>query len=285
MLRILIAGCGYVGQATAGLLHERGWKVEGWTASARSAGQLAAKPYAVRAVDMTDTAAVSDIREEFDLVVHCASSAGGGAEEYRRIYLEGVRTLLRAFPSAKLLFTSSTSVYAQQHGNIVDETSPAEPAHERGRILREAEEVVLSHNGIVTRLGGIYGPGRSFLLRRFLAGEAVLDYADDRFINQAHRDDIASALFLLVEQQAGLGCQIYNVVDGQPIRAHDAYEWLSAHLQRPLPIGKVAAGRKRGDSNKRVSNKKLRALGWKPRYPNFGVAMTESVLPSFGFTG
>ena len=45
MPRILIAGCGYVGQATADLLHERGWNVEGWTASAESAGQLAAKPY------------------------------------------------------------------------------------------------------------------------------------------------------------------------------------------------------------------------------------------------
>jgi len=283
MPRILIAGCGYVGEATADLLHEQGWKVEGWTASVESAGQLAAKPYAVRAVDITNPAAVSAVREEFDVVIQCASSGGGDAEEYRRIYLDGARNLLHAFPSARLLFTSSTSVYAQQHGDIVDETSPANPAHEKGQILREAEELVLSHNGMVARLGGIYGPGRSFLLRKFLAGEAVLDNADDRFINQAHRDDIAAALFLLAERRAGLERHIYNVVDDQPILARDAYQWLSAHLQRSLPTGKVAAGRKRGDSNKRVSNKKLRALGWEPRYPNFGVAMTESVLPSFGF--
>lgn len=283
MPRILIAGCGYVGEATADLLHEQGWKVEGWTASVESAGQLAAKPYAVRAVDITNPAAVSAVREEFDVVIQCASSGGGDAEEYRQIYLEGARNLLHAFPSARLLFTSSTSVYTQQHGDIVDETSPANPAHEKGQILREAEELVLSHNGMVARLGGIYGPGRSFLLRRFLAGEAVLDDADDRFINQAHRDDIAAALFLLAERRAGLERHIYNVVDDQPILARDAYQWLSAHLQRSLPTGKVAAGRKRGDSNKRVSNKKLRALGWEPRYPNFGVAMTESVLPSFGF--
>ncbi len=285
MPRILIAGCGYVGQATADLLHEQGWKVEGWTASAQSAGQLAAKPYAVRAVDITNPAAVSAVREGFDVVIHCASSGGGDAEEYRRIYLEGARNLLHAFPSARLLFTSSTSVYAQKGGVIVDETSPANPSHERGQILREAEDLVLSHNGMVARLGGIYGPGRSFLLRKFLAGEAVLDREDDRFINQAHRDDIVSALFLLAEQRADLGRQIYNVVDDQPIRARDAYQWLSAHLRRSLPMGNVAAERKRGDSNKRVSNKRLRALGWEPRYPNFGVAMTESVLLSFGSEG
>ena len=211
-----------------------------------------------------------------------ASSGGGEAEKYRRIYLGGARNLLHAFPRARLLFTSSTSVYAQQQGEIVDETSPANPGHEKGRILRETEELVLSHNGIVARLAGIYGPGRSFFLRKFLAGEAVLDREDDRFINQAHRDDIVSGLVLLAEERANLGGQIYNVVDDQPILARDAYQWLSAHLQRPLPAGKVAAARKRGDGNKRVSNKKLRALGWEPRYPNFGAAMMESVLPSFG---
>jgi nucleoside-diphosphate-sugar epimerase len=168
----------------------------------------------------------------------------------------------------------------------VEETSPANPAHEKGQVLREAEDLVLAHNGMVARLAGIYGPGRSFLLRKFLAGEAVRDREHDRYINQAHRDDIVSALSLLAAQRAKLGGQIYNVVDDQPILTRDAYEWLSAHLQQqPLATGKVAAERKRGDSNKRVSNKKLRALGWAPRYPNLAVAMTESVLPSFGFAG
>jgi nucleoside-diphosphate-sugar epimerase len=285
MPRILIAGCGYVGQAAADFFHDRGWNVEGWTASAQSAGQLAAKPYGIRAIDITNPAAVSAIREEFDVVLQCASTGGGDAEEYRRVYLEGAGNLLRAFPSARLLFTGSTSVYAQEDGNIVDETSPANPAHERGRILREAEDLVLSHNGMVARLSGIYGPGRSFLLRKFLAGEAVLDRKHGRFINQAHRDDIVSALSLLAEQRADLGGQIYNVVDDQPILSRDAYEWLSAHLRQPLATGNVGVERKRGDSNKRVSNKKLRALGWAPRYPNFEVAMRESVLPSFGFKG
>jgi len=282
MSRILIAGCGYIGQATADLLQERGWNVEGWTASAQSAGELAAKPYPVRAVDITDPVAVSAVRSEFDVVLQCASSAGGAAEEYRRIYLGGARNLLHTFPRARLLFTSSTSVYAQRQGDVVDETSAANPAHEKGQILRETEELVLAHNGIVARLAGIYGPGRSFLLRKFLAGEAVLDRKHDRFINQAHRDDIASALVLLAEERTNLGGQVYNVVDDQPIPERDAYQWLSAHLRRPLPVGQVTVVRKRGDGNKQVSNKKLRTLGWAPRYPNFGVAMKESILPSFG---
>ncbi|HWM24972.1 MAG TPA: NAD-dependent epimerase/dehydratase family protein [Chthoniobacterales bacterium] len=283
MRRILIAGCGYVGQAAADLFHEREWKVEGWTASVQSAGQLAGKPYAVRAVDITNAAEVSAIGGEFDVIVQCASSGGGDAEKYRRIYVEGARALLGAFPRARLIFTGSTSVYAQRNGDIVDETSPANPAQEKGRILREAEELVLSRHGIVARLAGIYGPGRSFFLRTFLSGKAAVDAEKDRFINQAHRDDIVSALFLLAEGGADLGGQIYNVVDDRPIPTSEAYRWLSAHLRKPLPAGRLAGERKRGDSNKRVSNTKLRALGWEPRFPDFPAGMAKSVLPSFGF--
>jgi nucleoside-diphosphate-sugar epimerase len=284
MPRILIAGCGYVGAAAADFFHEREWEVEGWTASAQSATELSAKPYPIRAVDIADTSAVATASRESDVVLQCASSGGGDAEKYRRVYLDGAQNLLRAFSSATLLFTSSTSVYAQNDGDHVDEVSPAEPAHEKGRILRETEELVLAQSGIVARLGGIYGPSRSFLLRKFLAGEAVLDHQDAHFINQVHRDDIVSALFLLAQHRAELKGQIYNVVDDHPVVAREVYEWLSSHLHRPLPrMGSGASSRKRGESNKRVSNAKLRALGWEPRYPNFAAAMSESILPSFGF--
>jgi nucleoside-diphosphate-sugar epimerase len=286
MPRILIAGCGYVGAAAADLFHQRGWEVEGWTASPESAEQLSSKPYSVRAADISHAAAISSTRAEFDVVLQCASSGGGDAEKYRRVYLEGARNLIGLFRAASLLFTGSTSVYAQKDGEIADEASPANPSHEKGLILREAEDLVLAHGGIVARLGGIYGPGRSFLLRKFLAGEAVLDPQDNHFINQAHRDDIVSALFLFAQHRSELRGQIYNVVDNQPVLAREVYEWLSAHLHRPLPpTGNAPARRKRGDSNKRVSNQKLRALGWEPRYRSFPSAMSESVLPSFALQG
>ena len=241
------------------------------------------KPYAVRALDISDAAAVSAARGAFDVVLQCASSGGGGPEEYRRVYLAGARNLVQAFPAATLLFTSSTSVYAQKDGETVDENSPAQPAHETGSVLREAEELVLAHNGIVARLGGIYGPGRSFFLRKFLAGEGMIDRTGARFINQVHRDDIVSALFLLAERRAESGGEIYNVVDDEPTTAPTVYEWLSLKLKPPQPQqGKISAKKKRGQSNKRMDNQKLRALGWAPRYPNFRVAMTESVFPSFG---
>ncbi len=185
MARVLIAGCGYVGAAAAELFRAEGWEVEGWSRSGPG-----------RQVDISDRAAVAAAAQPLDVVIHCASSGGGGPESYRKVYLESARNLLEELRPTRLIFTSSTSVYAQTDGEWVDEESPADPKHETGRILRETEHLVRQHGGIVARLAGIYGPGRSALLRKLLSGEARLDGDGSRFLNQAHRDDIAAALVL-----------------------------------------------------------------------------------------
>jgi nucleoside-diphosphate-sugar epimerase len=289
MPRVLIAGCGYVGQATAELFRKAGWEVEGWTAHARSAAVLSVVPYRLRAVDISQLSAVVAGAGKFDAVIHCASSRGGSSADYRRVYWQGARNLQDVFPEATLLFTSSTSVYAQTDGSWVSETSAADPTRETGKILREVEELVLARGGIVARLAGIYGPKRSAMLEKFLRGDAIIDEREPRFINQAHRDDMAAALFRLIELKDELqpraeheARKIFNVVDNEPILQTDCYKWLAARLDRPLPpAGSAAEHRKRGDSNKKVSNKKLRSLGWAPVYPTFAEAMTRSILPGF----
>lgn len=288
MPRVLIAGCGYVGTAAADLFHAAGWEVEGWTHSAESAALLSDKPYAVRAVDLAQSEAVKKAAAQFDAVIHCASSGGGGAESYRRVYLEGAKNLLAALRPPTFLYTSSTSVYGQSEGDWVDETSPAEPRHETGRILRETEELVRQKRGLVARLAGIYGPGRSALLRKFLAGEARLEGSGERYLNQAHRDDIAAALFHLVEmsRQNERPPAILNVADDEPITQRQAYAWLAEKLHRSLPpTADRAAERKRGSSNKRVSNQQLRALGWEPKFSTFAIGMERSVLPALQTLG
>ena len=282
MRRILIAGCGYVGTAAADLFHSAGWLVEGWTHSPGSSARLLNKPYPVTAVDLTDRHQVNSRPQNFDLVIHCASTAGGDAESYRRVYLEGIRNLADRFVGSTLLFTSSTSVYAQQNGELVNEQSPAQPRHEKGQLLLEAESAVLSRGGIIARLAGIHGPGRSAILTRFLRGETIVGPNDDRYMNHVHRDDIAAALLLLADIPARANA-IYNVVDDAPILRSECYRWLADKLGRTsAPKSSAPASAKRGRSNKRVSNLKLRESAWKPRYPSFAAAMEQSILPSFG---
>ena len=271
MPRVVIAGCGFVGLATARVFQMAGWDVLGLTHSAESAAALKGEAFSVAPCDISDAEAVraiaSGLAENADSVIHCASSGRGGADAYRAVYLEGARNLLDAFAGARLIFTSSTSVYAQTDGAAVTEDSSAEPPRETGQILRGTEELVLARGGIVARLAGIYGPGRSVLLRKFFSGEAVIEGDGGRFVNQVHRDDIASALRVLIEEGA---TGIFNVSDDAPMPQREIYAWLAERFARVLPpSGPIDPNRKRGWTSKRVSNAKLRALGWAPQFPSF----------------
>jgi len=280
MARALIAGCGYLGQALADFLTVENWEVECWTATAQSARELSLRDRRAYAVDISSPKDVFAHKSDFDAVIHCASTRGGDVDSYRRVYLGGARNLIECFPNSRILFTSSTSVYAQTNAEWVSEESPAEPKHESGKILREAENVVLAARGVIVRLGGIYGPGRSASLNKFLDDRAVIDAEQDRFVNEIHRDDAATAMRLLLKSAASSG-EIYNVVDNKPILQSECYRWLAARLNRPLPReGRSISKRKGGESNKRVSNAKLRSIGWVPEYPTFAEGMKESVLPS-----
>lgn len=279
MRTVLIAGCGYTGTAAAHLFVRSGWSVVGWTRSAASVNALLADAITAQAVDISDPDAVARHQFAADVVVHCASSGGGGEETYRAVYLDGVRNLACTFPNTRLIFVGSTSVYAQDDGEDVTEESIAAPKTATGKILREAEEIALSMSGIVLRAAGIYGPGRSALLRRLRNGEAALE-TSDRFVNQIHRDDLARAIVHVAQTDAFSPPRIFNVVDDAPASRNEILRWLSAKTGKALAaaVGSVPH-RRRGNSNKRVRNHRLRALAWRPLFPSYVEGFEQSVLP------
>lgn len=274
--QIVIAGCGFLGEAAAGFFLEAGWRVLGLCATEDSAARLAQRPFPVAVADISKRLSVPAGWERPDVVVHCASSGRGGADAYRAVYRDGLEHLREAFAPKRLIFTGSTSVYSQVDGGWVDEESPAEPDRETGQVLLEAEKIALEAGGIVARLAGIYGPGRSVLLKKFLEGSAVLEAGGNRWINQIHRDDGARALLQLARDEAAAG--IYNVCDDTPTTQREIYGWIAAFLNRPLPPeGPADMNRKRGWTSKRIRNARLRALGWRPSYPSYRDALPELV--------
>jgi len=274
--RVVFAGCGFLGEAAAGLFLESGWRVLGLCATGESAARLASRPFAVDVADISRPLLAPGGWERPDVLVHCASSGRGGADAYKAVYRDGMSHLLEAFAPKRIIFTGSTSVYAQTDGACVTEESPTEPDRETGRILLEAEALALRAGGVVARLAGIYGPGRSVLLRKFLEGSAVLEAGGYRWINQIHRDDAARALWHLATSANAQG--IFNVCDDTPSTQQDVYGWIASFLQRPLPPkGPADLDRKRGWTSKQVKNIKLRAIGWTPAYPSYRAAIPSLI--------
>ncbi len=282
-MKVLIIGCGYVGERAADLLHEAGHDVTGVTHSADSAQRLTQrKPYAVHACDVSDELSIRQLPATPEVVIHCASSNRGGAEMYRSVYLNGCRHLQNVFPGARLIFTSSTSVYPQTDGAWVTEESDATPDRETSQILRETEDMVLEHQGCVARLAGIYGPGRSFVLKNFLEGSAVIEGndGDGRWLNQIHRDDAARALVhLALTRLTGT----FNVTDDTPLTQRECFAELAARFHKPMPpTAAPKTERKRAWTSKRVSDAKLRASGWTPLYASYFAALDHdaALVPS-----
>jgi nucleoside-diphosphate-sugar epimerase len=276
--KTLIIGCGYIGLPLAIRLQKAGHEIIAWVHSAASAELLTGYSFhRIITGNVADGAAWDAVGEDAGLVIHCASSGRGGEAAYEEVFLRGARLMGARQPRARKIFVSSTSVYAQTDGEIVTEESPAEPLGATGRILREAERVALDSGAIVVRSSGIYGPSRGVLFEKFRRGEAVIEGDGLRWMNQIHQRDLVAALAHLVA--AGAPGEIYNATDDSPVTPRDYYAWCAEFLRQPMPPeGPVNTQRKRGLTNKRVSNAKLRATGWQPMYPSFreGLAADHS---------
>ena len=276
-MRVLIVGCGYVGFPLATEMARLGHEVYGLRRSA--ALKLQEAGITPLTADITRPETLAALAGNFDWVINCVSSGGGDAEDYRKLYLEGTRNLIKwlaASPLKTFVYTSSTGVYGQNDGSLVDETSLTEPATETSKVLVETEKLLLAaaqkgFPAAIVRAAGIYGPGRGYLLKQFLRGEARIEGEGGRILNMIHRDDLIGVIIAALER--GQPGNIYNAVDDQPVTQRDFFKWLAGKLGQPMPPQAptdAAITRRRGLTNKRISNRRLKTeLAYEFKFPTF----------------
>ncbi len=272
MANVLILGCGYVGTALGAVLGAEGHIVWGM----RRNPENLPDPIRPLRVDIHQGTLPDALPDNLDFIFYAISSGGGGAAGYRAAYADGPRNLLRALDikgarPRRVFFTSSTAVYPRTDGGWVDEESPAQPAHHSGRSLLEGERALLDsdHPATVVRLGGIYGPGRTRLIDAVRAGRAACREGPPRFTNRIHRDDCAGVLRHLMRMDAPE--DIYVGVDDEPAEHRDVLDWLADRLGVPHPprTGAGASASARAATNKRCSNAKIKAAGYRFLYPSY----------------
>jgi nucleoside-diphosphate-sugar epimerase len=269
-VRVLVAGCGYVGSRLAELLVDEGHEAWGLR---RSDAPLPEGVHPIRA-DLLDPE-LPGLLPRVDHAVFAASSDASTEEAYRSVYLRGLDALLAALRETnpdleRFVFVSSTAVYGDAGGGWVDEATPPAPKSFRGSVMVEAEE--LSHAAapasartIALRLGGIYGPGRDRLLRTVREGRARCPGDGPIWSNRIHRDDAAAALLHLLRLPDP--APLYLGVDPEPTPLCEVYRTLARLLEAPEPP--VVADLSRDRSNKRCSSRLLRDSGFAFSYPSF----------------
>lgn len=263
--RILLAGCGDLGERVAQRLRAHGDEV--WALRRQPPARGMHGIHWLRG-DLTDPASLRELPAGITRLVYLPAPATRDKAAYRAIFVDGLRHLLDALDRRKLarvLFVSSSAVYGEHDGDWVDEATPTDPPGFNGAVLLEAEQWLAEQSlpSTVLRLAGLYGPGRLQLIERLRAGQLRVPRETPHWANRIHVDDAAAAIAHLLQLKSPQ--PLYLGVDDTPMPLDELYDFLAALIDAPLPAEGAAPA---GVGSKRLRNARLRASGWAPQWPD-----------------
>lgn len=286
MRKLLILGCGYVGERLAGAVRREGVEVVATTRRTERASELEAM--GVEPIVCDSPAALTAAQlAGFDGLLDSIplSRSDGGAIAPQGVWLPQIASRLVNLRWAGYL--STTAVYGDAAGGWVDEGSHCSPTSERGRARLSAERGWLN-SGLpaeVFRIAGIYGPGRNILSRLKAGDYKAVSWKPPHWSNRIHVDDIVTALLAAIAQpRPG---RIVNLSDDEPLPHADYVTELARMIGAEPPVlltpeegvhqlSPMALEFFR--DNKRVSNRLLhQELLSDLKYPSFRDAVADLV--------
>jgi nucleoside-diphosphate-sugar epimerase len=282
-MHVIVAGCGWLGTAIAGRLVSQGARVTGVRRDPTRAAALRALGVEPLALDLAAPGAERALPRA-DAVIACQAATGEGVASYLAAYLDANQALVAAAvrDGARLIYTGSTGVFGQTDGRDVDEGTPPAPASETGEVLADAEALVLgaAHGGVracVTRLSGLYGPGRTGVVDRVRSGRLALGAGEDAWMNFCHLDDAATLVLAALER--GEPGAVYHGSDAEPVRRGEVVRWIARRIGvAPARVEEAAPG-----PSRRIRSERTRAaLGLALAYPSFREGFAALVPPAPG---
>ena len=271
MARILWIGFGDLAERTSPLLVARGHSVTGVK---RQPSSIVAGTSLICA----DACVIGQLDELVnvnpDIVIFTLSPDERSEAGYRRSYIEATRNALNTLSltaRSTIVWVSSTSVYGQDDGQWVDETSETRPTSKTAQLLLEAEELVRrdAAAGTVIRFGGIYG-GQSQRMIDKARQTTTLDVSETHYTNRIHRSDCAGFIDHLIglrDKKEPLQ-ECYIGVDNSPATSAEVILGLQDILGVE-PAVEVGEGREKRYFGKRCRNLGLTESGYELRYPSW----------------
>ncbi|HWU65015.1 MAG TPA: SDR family oxidoreductase [Ensifer sp.] len=279
-MTLTIFGCGYSGKAIAEACHAVFGTAAGTTRSPEKAARL--KSVGIDAYiyggGEPDGALAARLLE----TTHLVQSIAPGAEGDPLLQL-GAARLCALMPKLQWVgYLSTVGVYGDHDGAWVDEETSCKPVSRRSVERVEAEQGWQGFSRAadvpvaILRLSGIYGPGRNAFVN-LAEGTAKRIVKKDQVFNRIRVEDISAATRFLAERKLG---GIYNVTDNEPAPPQDVVTY-AAHLMAVTPPPDTdfetaelsPMARSFYGENKRVSNAKIRALGFEFAYSDYRLSL------------
>lgn len=277
ILNLTIIGGGYAGAAIAKHFHQQpNFRVQVTTTREEKVEQLQDMADKVVIVRGEDLLGMRKLLEFQDVIISCVAPISDrqvDAEVYRQTYIpltQNLRKTLKFHPQTQhLIYLSSSSVYGNQQGAWVDETSAVDLENAYNQVLNEAEQNLLSsqqNNSLITilRLGGIYGEGYTLTCRfKKLAGQ-TMPGSGETFTAWIHLEDIIQSIQFLIEKKA---TGIVNLVNDFDMTIRELSDKI-CEIEKVEPILWDDTKPSYRALNARISNKKIKSLGYDFVYPN-----------------
>lgn len=290
-MRTLVIGCGYLGQRVAAIWKARGDEVYVLTRSIDRAERFDQQGYLPIVGDVLQSETLKGL-PTVDTTLYAVGFDRTATATKRAVYVDGLKNVLDELVGrcGRFIYVSSTSVYGQDSGEFVDESSPTEPREENGRICLDAETLVREgasstrHSSLVTcpwsaivlRLAGIYGPARLIArVEQLRSGQPLLGNPQ-AWLNLIHVDDAAQAV--LAAEIRGLPGATYLVSDNRPLHREGFYSAVAEQIGAPVPTFETLAADsvERIRFNKRCVNRRLKEeLLVDLRYPTINEGLSS----------
>jgi len=285
--RYLVAGCGYVGARLARALLPRG-PVVGMVRTEASAERLDA--HGIDAIVWDLDAADAALPRGFgtpSVVFYLVPPPSTGVHDPR---LKRFLARLPA-PPARIVYVSTTAVYGDTGGALIDESTPLNPGSDRARRRVDAEQSLMQwceRQGVgwtIMRTPGIYGPGR-LPIERLKRGEPMIRHSEAGYASRIHVDDLVGALVLASGAPRAVE-RVYNVSDGNQASMTEYFERVAALTGLPAPALVSRAEAERAVSpglwtylaeSRRVDSRRIREeLGFAPRFKDLRLGILASL--------
>ena len=244
MKRLLIIGCGDVGLRVAKLLQPR-YRIYALTHSVQRLAALREHGLLPLAGDLDRPDTLAGLSGLAHDVIHLAPPPPHGSADTRTAHLIAALGRGRSLPQ-HFIYISTSGVYGDCGGAVIDETSPLRPR--TGRALRRADaERRLrewgTRSGVrvsILRVPGIYAADRLPVARIERGTPALLPH-DDAYVNHVHADDLARMVVAALHR--GQANRSYNASDDEPQKMGDYFDLVADRysLPRPPRVARAAA--------------------------------------------
>lgn len=210
-----------------------------------------------------------------DALLHCAPPPATGEHDPRTVNVLAALTNV-----SRVVYISTSGVYGDCAGALVNEDRPVNPQTARARRRVDAERQLrdwCAARGValvILRAPGIYAADR-LPVDRLRAGTPVLRAEDDVYTNHIHADDLSAVAVRALEPDAAPG--VYNVADDSDMRMGDWMDLVAEHAGLPkpprMPRSRIAEQVPAEvlsfmNESRRLDNRRMKTvLGVKLRYP------------------